>query len=209
MKDIVHYKLTAMQTADVIQESTNVSGRRLIDIVPFVESIQKLDSHSNSCNFSNMRLVKEYKQGLNSILTFECTVCKYIADIKTNPQSNHKLEVNYASVLASYAVVIGFYQSEEFFGALDVPFMAAGTYDNRQKRVQNDLHELATSVKRDAMNEEKRVASERKEVDVNGTPLIAAYVDGSYPKRSYRTHYDSLSGAACMIGDIIALNVFF
>lgn len=149
-----------------------------------------------------MRLVKEFKQGLKSIFTFTCDKCGYTGNIRSNPDSNKQLEVNYASVLGAYAIGIGYYQSQEFFGTLDIPFMASGTFDRRQKIVQNDLRELADQLKKEAMTKEKQIAVEKGEVDVNGTPLIAGFVDGSYPKRSYRTHYDSLSGTACMIGNL-------
>lgn len=149
-----------------------------------------------------MRLVKEFKQGLKSIFTFTCDKCGYSGNIRSNPDSNKQLEVNYASVLGAYAVGIGYYQSQEFFGTLDIPFMACGTYDRRQKIVQNHLRELADQLKKEAMAKEKQIAVEKREVDVNGTPLVAGFADGSFPKRSYRTHYDSLSGTACMIGNL-------
>lgn len=34
----------------------------------------------------------------------------------------------------------------------------------------------------------------------NGTPLITVICDGSWPKRSYRNNYNSLSGAAIIVG---------
>lgn len=195
------------------EETTGVlSGRRIVDIFPFFEAIQKLSSHSrtNGCNFSNMRFVKEFKQGLNSIFTFTCDVCKYTGTIKSNltSESNQQLEVNYASVLGAYAVGIGFYQSQEFLGTLDVPFMAVDTFDKRQKLLQKDLRELAEKLQKDAMEKEKEIAIEKKEVDVNGTPLLAGFIDGCFPKRSYRTHYDSLSGTACIIGNHLFFNFF-
>ncbi|KAG4076108.1 hypothetical protein HA402_011454 [Bradysia odoriphaga] len=192
------------------EESTEIpSGRRIVDIFQFFEAIQRLNahSHSNTCNFSNMRFVKELKQGLNSTFTFVCDVCKYTGIIQSNPPSNlnQQLEINYASVLGAYAVGIGFYQTQEFLGTLDVPFMAVATFDKRQKLLQNDLRIHAQQLENEAMEKEKLVAVEKKEVDVNGTPLLSGFVDGSFPKRSYRTHYDSLSGTACIIGIFLQL----
>lgn len=68
--------------------------------------------------------------------------------------------------------------------------MACGTYDRRQKALQNDLRDLSQQVKKEAMAKEKQIAVEKGEVDVNATPLISVFADGSYPKRSYRTHYE-------------------
>lgn len=184
-------------------ETTEIpSGRRIVDIFSFFETIQRLNSHSqnNNCNFSNMRFVKEFRQGLNSIFTFSCEVCKYTGVIKSNPTSNQQLEVNYSSALGAYAVGIDYYQCQEFFGTLDMPFMAVATYDKRQKLVQDDVRQLSENLKNEAMAKEKQIAVERGEVDVNGTPKIAGYADSCFPKRSYRTHYDSLSGTACIIG---------
>lgn len=177
-------------------------GRRIVDILQFVEGVKRLNSHNtaNNCNYSNMRLVREFRQGLNSIFTFCCDKCQWSGTIKSNPNSNQQLEINYAAVLGAYAVGIGYYQSQEFLGTLDIPYMAAATYDNRQKLLQNDLREHSQQLKQEAMEKEKQIAIDCNDVDVNGTPLVSAYADGSYPKRSYRTHYDSLSGTACLIG---------
>ncbi len=205
-QDIVHSDEESLTEDDIVQEDSteDPSGRRIVDIFPFFEAIQELNSHdqSNRCNFSNMRFVKEFKQGLNSIFTFTCDVCKYTGTIKSNPHSisNKPLEVNYAAVLGAYAIGIGFYQCQEFLGTLDVPFMAVATFDKRQKLLQKDLRKLAEQVENNAMEREKQIAVEKMEVDINGTPLLSTFADGSFPKRSYRTHYDSLSGTACLIG---------
>lgn len=85
----------AEEDANDNEESENVVGRRVVDIVPFFEAVQRLNSHNrtNDCNFSDMRLVKEFKQGLKSIFTFTCDKCGYTGIIISNADSNKQLEV--------------------------------------------------------------------------------------------------------------------
>ncbi|KAB0790502.1 hypothetical protein PPYR_04741 [Photinus pyralis] len=51
-----------------------------------------------------------------------------------------------------------------------------------------------------AANEEKRLAVQDENLDKNGIPLITVVADGSWSKRSYHNNYNSLSGAAVIIG---------
>jgi len=46
-----------------------------------------------------------------------------------------------------------------------------------------------------AGNEERQIALECGNTDVDGTPMCTVVADGQWSKRSYKTKYDSLSGA--------------
>lgn len=46
-----------------------------------------------------------------------------------------------------------------------------------------------------AGKEEKKLALECGNVDVDGTPMCTVVADGQWSKRSYKTKYDALSGA--------------
>lgn len=45
-----------------------------------------------------------------------------------------------------------------------------------------------------AGEEEKRIAIECGDVDLDGIPMCTVIVDGQWSKRSYKTKYDALSG---------------
>lgn len=45
-----------------------------------------------------------------------------------------------------------------------------------------------------AGTEEKQLALEAGDVDINGTPMCTAIADWQWTKRSYKTKYDALSG---------------
>lgn len=53
---------------------------------------------------------------------------------------------------------------------------------------------------KDAVEEEISIARLRGEVDVDGIPLLTVVLDGVWSKRSYRTNYNALSGAAAIVG---------
>lgn len=52
----------------------------------------------------------------------------------------------------------------------------------------------------EAARKEADFAREHGHVDKNGTPCITVVADGCWSKRSYRTNYNALSGAAAIIG---------
>ncbi|GFS76667.1 yqaJ domain-containing protein [Nephila pilipes] len=51
-----------------------------------------------------------------------------------------------------------------------------------------------------AATEEKHLAVQAGEVGGDGIPMLTVVVDGCWAKRSYRTNYSSLSGAAAIVG---------
>lgn len=66
----------------------------------------------------------ETKYGLISVCNFMCSKCGFIAKLRTSPKSGPHFNLNYAAVLGSLSIGIGFTQLQEFTGlefGLDVP----------------------------------------------------------------------------------------
>lgn len=51
-----------------------------------------------------------------------------------------------------------------------------------------------------AAKEEADIAIANGHVDLNGTPLLTVVADGCWSKRSYRSGYNALFGAAAIVG---------
>lgn len=180
-----------------------IQGRRIVDIMSFIEQLKGLNSHGGKgkqCGFSEMMLAKETKLGLKSIFHFICRECGTTKQVHSNPPSQDSLDLNYASVLASYAIGTGYMQSEEYLGNLEIPFMCCSTYDQHQNILQTDLKQCAKEEQKKAVEEEKLEAIKRGEVDVNNVPLLSVGGDCGWAKRSYKTGYNSNSGAASLVG---------
>lgn len=72
--------------------------------------------------------------------------------------------------------------------------MSSTTYIKNEKKVSTNFEKVAPKIMLDAAIEEKTLAIENNEVDIDGVPLLTVICDGSWGKRSYRTMYNSSSG---------------
>lgn len=61
--------------------------------------------------------------------------------------------------------------------------------------MSNSIQETAFDEMIKAGNEERQIAINSGNVDKNGTPLCTVVADGQWSKRSYKTKYNSFSGA--------------
>lgn len=61
--------------------------------------------------------------------------------------------------------------------------------------MSNSIQETAFDEMIKAGNEERQIAINSGNVDENGTPLCTVVTDGQWSKRSYKTKYNSFSGA--------------
>jgi len=61
--------------------------------------------------------------------------------------------------------------------------------------MSNSIQETAFDEMIKAGNEERQIAINNGNVDENGTPLCTVVADGQWSKRSYKTKYNSFSGA--------------
>lgn len=78
--------------------------------------------------------------------------------------------------------------------SLDIPCMSDKTFQSCQNQISESIHQVAEEAMRIAGEEEKKLAIESGEIDIDGTPMCAVVADGQWSKRSYKTKYNALSG---------------
>lgn len=96
-----------------------LNRQRIVDLNFLFEQIREMNNHSNTCSFNDMKLVDrqpETKYGFISVYNFMCSKCSYISKLTTSPRSGSYLNLNYAAVLGSLSIGIGFSQLQEFTG---------------------------------------------------------------------------------------------
>lgn len=147
-----------------------------------------------------MVLKKESKQGLNSILKFQCKKCGAIRTVESCPKKENSFSCNEDAVLGINSIGSGYYHLQDFLTQINVPSFSNTTYDKISHSQQADWIELAEKVAMDALDEEINLAVADGLVDSEGNALIAVVCDGSWGKRSYGKGFNSLSGCAALIG---------
>lgn len=192
-------------------KDTLLIGRRVVDIDFFINQLKVISDHGQQfgCNLKNLIVKKERKMGLLSNITFFCNMCNITLVVDTI--DSKKKDINYDSVLGTNIIGTGFLGVQELFAVMDIPTMSRTTYKDKQKKVGSDIMMISKKSMFDAVEEEKRIAIENGEVDRDGIPLITVIADGVWNKRSYRTNFSSLSGAAVIVGfytqKVIFMNV--
>ncbi|KAB0795633.1 hypothetical protein PPYR_12472 [Photinus pyralis] len=157
----------------------------------------KLGAHGKrfGCSLENILFVKEELHGLASLLHMKCSMCNETFKIHTSDDT-----VNKDAVLAMMSIGSGFCHLEQVTSSLDIPCMSARMYDSVHDEVSDACDIASLKAMREAAEEEKEIALRNKNVDKNGIPLITVVADGTWSKRSYHTNFNSLSGAAAIIG---------
>ena len=90
---------------------------------------------------------------------------------------------------------------QELTSVLDIPCMSSKTFNNIRKEVNSDWETTALACMKAAAEEEKLAAVARGDVGSDGIPEITVVTDGCWSKRSYKTNYNALSGAASIVGN--------
>lgn len=85
-------------------------------------------------------------------------------------------------------------------GVMNIPPMAKTTYYSRQKEIEQDIQTALEKNVKESMDEEISHSLEKGLVYESGNPLSKCYADAAWCKRSYRSSYSALSGAASIIG---------
>lgn len=171
-------------------------GRRIVDIFYIFDQIQKCTHEGGfGCTFMDMVFDHEIHYGLRSQFQFTCKMCK----IKINIESEKNipetyLPVNLATISGSISIGIGYSQLEEMFASIDIPCMSSSTFLSGQENLSDKMHCIAEEAMKIAGEEERRLAIEANDIDIDGTPMCTVVADGQWSKRSYKTKYDALSG---------------
>lgn len=180
-----------------IQTETHDLGHRVIDVNHFTSQLVQLSQHESlfNCGLASLKLVSEHRIGLQSEFTFVCSMCNYKNKIKSS-----LADVNKDAVAGIMAAGCGQAHLKQFSAAIGLPIMSDYTYNKMQDEVCNDWEETAWDEMKIAGEKEKEAAINEGRVTKDGTPMIDVIVDGCWSKRSYRTNYAALSGAAAIIG---------
>lgn len=107
-------------------------------------------------------------------------------------------DVNKDAVAGVMAVGCGQAQLNQFLAGVGLLYMSDFTYNIMQNDICDDWEETAWDEMKKAG--EKEAAIKEGRVNKDGIPLVDVIVDGCWRKRSYRTNYAALSGAATIIG---------
>lgn len=176
-----------------------LEGRRIVDIQHFIDSLKLAVNHSKAmgCTLDNLKVIEERRNGLSSTILMKCNMCNIVQNIETNYDSE---SINEDAVVGIIAIGSGFSNLEQITSALNIPCGSHNTFDKIHDRVCDNWEETALESMTDAALEEKQLAVEAGDVNEHGIPLITVVCDGSWAKRSYRHQYNSLSGAAAIVG---------
>lgn len=174
----------------------SVEGRRIVDIMHiFNQIINSNHCIGLGCSFIDSVLIKEVRLGYSSSWLFKCRMCNKMNTIYSEKKELDCIPINTAIVSGTCAVGIGFTQVAEFSASIDVPCMTHKTYIKLSNIFAEEVKETAWNIMQIAGLEEKRLALEAGDVDIDGTPMCPVIADGQWSKRSYKTKYDAFSGA--------------
>lgn len=181
--------------------SSTLVGRRIFNVELLFDSLSKIDHSPFDCNFSHFCFQKEIRNGLYSEFYFLCKLCGKTEIIKSDiPKPVGGMPINTAIVEGIICTGNGFSQLREICSTINMPCMSNSLFYKKISQLGGHLEDLAYEKMIEAGKEEKRLAVENNEVDDDGVPQITVVADGSWAKRSYKTNYNSHSGAACIIG---------
>ncbi|XP_077285484.1 uncharacterized protein LOC143910762 [Arctopsyche grandis] len=176
-----------------------LEGRRIVDIKYLFSALSKIKHEHTNCTLSDLNFVKEIRKGFLSEYVFRCRMC--LAK-ETVYSEDPKLQVsaNTAFVEGIVCTGNGYSQLNEICGVINMPCMSRGTYTSIEQHLAPTIEECAFDEMIVAGEEEKRLAILNGDIDEEGYPLLTVIADGSWAKRSYKSGFSSLSGAACIVG---------
>ncbi|XP_060859259.1 uncharacterized protein LOC132936536 [Metopolophium dirhodum] len=177
-----------------------LTGRRIVNMSDIIEQIKKRHSGPYGCSFIDTEYESEVNYGFLSVFTFKCKMCNIKTRLHSEYIHNSEMNINNAAVNACQAIGIGHTQLAELSGFLDLPALSSTGFLRVQTEVAEIVHATAWDEMKKAGEEERRLAIESGNLDVDGIPIITVVADGQWSKRSYKTKYDALSGAASIIG---------
>lgn len=187
-----------------------IVGRRILDLAYICQQIKEKDNHDPySCSFKDMVCVNEKKIGLKSCFTFKCNFCLKTYTLDSESPEANMTDINIAAVAGIMNVGGGFSQLQTMTASLEIPPLSQFVYNKSHDIVCKSFNECATKEMEAAAKEEAQLAISAGDIDTDGTPLISVVADGSWCKRSYRSTYNSLSGAVSIYLDILYYTFVF
>jgi hypothetical protein len=77
--------------------------------------------------------------------------------------------------------------------------LSCSGYVQIQSNAAKAVNEVAWDEIKKAGEEERKLAIQYGDIDIDGVPMITVVADGQWSKRSYKTKYDALSGVVNII----------
>ncbi|CAG9763584.1 unnamed protein product [Ceutorhynchus assimilis] len=145
-----------------------------------------------------MRIIKEERKGFLSHIHVKCNMCNETCIIPTCKESND--DINKDAVLGVMSIGSGLSHLQQISASLDIPCMSGRMYSTVHDEISNVWEETSIKAMKDAADEEKALAIAAGDINESGIPTITVVADGSWAKRSYGNRYNSLSGAAAIVG---------
>ncbi|XP_025421225.1 uncharacterized protein LOC112691280, partial [Sipha flava] len=139
-------------------------GRRIVDIAFFIKQIQVRHKGPFGCSFIDMEFQSEVIHGFYSIFVFKCKVCCIESKLYLENIQQNQY------MLINKAVV------------------------NTCQSIAKAVNEVAWDEIKKSGEEERKLAIQYGDIDIDGVPMITVVADGQWSKRSYKTKYDALSG---------------
>ncbi|GBM79707.1 hypothetical protein AVEN_138720-1 [Araneus ventricosus] len=133
--------------------------------------------------------------GLGVVLNFKCTnsLCTAVTEIHSDPEISALNEL----ALLTLSTGSGFSQECEKFAAR---YMSKYVFASCEKTTEKVLDSTIETNLVKSIQEEKKLADERNDIDKDGFFCVTAVVDGGWCKRSYGHGYNASSGVAFIIG---------
>ncbi|KAJ8888350.1 hypothetical protein PR048_007840 [Dryococelus australis] len=105
------------------------------------------------------------------------------------------MPINETAVHSILATGGGYSQLREFSAGVGIHCMSKQTFLKHMKKVSEAIDDASLQSMLDAAEEEKAITIRDGNVDSVGVPMCTVADDGAWCKQSYKTNYDSLSGA--------------
>lgn len=177
-------------------------GRRIVDVNFFFRQLQTIAQHDKlvGCDFSCLEMISERRKGLDSTIIIECKMCGRKFDVKTVETKDDRMNINHQAVSSIMSIGSGFSHLQIVTSALHIPGISPILYQSLHNDVCEWWERSAAHCMAEAAKQEADYAISIGDIHTDGTPMISVVADGCWSKRSYKTNYSALSGAAAIVG---------
>ncbi|KAL4721450.1 hypothetical protein ACJJTC_013649 [Scirpophaga incertulas] len=197
-KNIEEFEITDEKEADCHETIIN---RRIIDVSYFLSELKRISNHGPlGCSFTELDLVAETQNGLQSKFTFKCRLCNSKFCINSDNCSDNYLNINTCAVAGTIAIGAGHSQLSELMAAINLPLLSEKSYSYNHELVSRKWENVLSNSMKKAAEIEREFAISNGRMNKDGIPIIDVVADGCWSKRSYKKNYNALSGAAAIIG---------
>ncbi|KAF0737840.1 YqaJ domain-containing protein [Aphis craccivora] len=145
--------------------------------------------------------LQKIRKGFNCSWIFKCEMCNIETMINSDMTDNQNtISINKAVTSASLAVGIGYSQDQEFTACIDIPCMNKKSFIKNSNYIAKIIEESAWEEMRLAGLQEKQLALDRGDVDMDGIPTYVS-CSGRWPVGKKK-----LQDKICFIATIIGFH---